>query len=137
MFYLLSAVCMPVVEGFRALRNPSSGRWGLVLRQTALAVGIAAGLWVAGWLLALMLAGSPAAMAALHGAGLRGRLAPNVLGAATLGISLATLASVIVGVWVLKIVVHGWKPAKRPIAPRPVVVRVRQGEHAVRRVDAA
>jgi hypothetical protein len=65
-------------------------------------------------------------------------MAPNVLRAATLGISLATLGAVIVAVWILKILVHGWKPQERRVIRRPVVVRVtHRNELAVREVDAA
>ncbi|MBI4501364.1 MAG: hypothetical protein HY700_09405 [Gemmatimonadetes bacterium] len=137
MFYLLSALCMPVVETIRAVRRRQANRWGLVLRQVAMAAGIGAGLWVTGWLLAVVLASSPAALSALHGAGMGGRLAPNVLRTATMAISLATLGMVIVGVWVLKIVVHGWRSPALALPEMAGATADPSEEPAIRKVGAA
>ena len=59
-FYLLSALLMPLVELVKTLRGQSSGRrWLLVIRQLALASGIVAGMWMLGILLGLLLEVSP------------------------------------------------------------------------------
>lgn len=59
-FYLLSALLMPLVELVKTLRGQSSGRrWLLVIRQLALASGIVAGMWMLGILLGLLLEVQP------------------------------------------------------------------------------
>lgn len=59
-FYLLSALLMPLVELVKTLRGQSSGRrWLLVIRQLALATGIVAGMWMLGILLGLLLEVQP------------------------------------------------------------------------------
>lgn len=48
-FYLLSALFMPLVELFLTLRGKSSiARWLLVIRQLVMAAGILGGMWVMG-----------------------------------------------------------------------------------------
>jgi len=129
-FYLLSALCMPVAELTRRTR------WRLVARQAAMAVGIGAGIWLTGWLLGSILAASPLLAAALQGAGINGRVAANVLRTATLAISLATLALVIVTVWVAKVVVHGWGAPAVGVRRRLRLVRLRK-RPAIRKDAAA
>ena len=52
LFYLLAAVVMPVRELALTARGRSSARrWGVVGRQFAHALGIAAGTWATGWLI--------------------------------------------------------------------------------------
>ena len=104
MFYLLSAVCMPLVEALRGGR--SSVRWRLVGRQFLMAAGIAAGMWIAGFILAVMMGGLPMLAAAVRGAGANGRVTINVLQTATLVVSLATLGTIICGVWIASLVVR-------------------------------
>lgn len=59
-FYLLSALLMPLVELVKTLRGQSSWRrWVLVIRQLALASGIVAGMWMLGILLGLLLEAQP------------------------------------------------------------------------------
>ena len=108
MFYLLSALCMPLVEAVRSVRDRDWSRWRVVGRQLGLAVGMAAGIWTGARVLAVALAGSSLALAALHAAGVAGRITPDFLRAATLAVSLGTLGAVIVGVWIAKLWVHGW-----------------------------
>jgi hypothetical protein len=107
MFYLLSAVCMPLVEAAHGIRRGTANRWRLVGRELALAAGIVAGIWGTGWLLAVVVAWSPAIMAALQGIGLNGRVTPNILRTATLVVSLSTLGLVIMSVWIASLLVHG------------------------------
>jgi hypothetical protein len=106
-FYLLSAICMPVVEAARAVARREATQWRVVGRQLVVAIGIIAGIWWAGWILALMVGGSPLLLAAIQGGGLDGRFAPNVLRTATLAVSLSTLGILILSVWVASLVVHG------------------------------
>ena len=64
MFYLLSALLMPLHALAQRVRGATSKRASFVLRQVALAVGIAGALWLTGWLLGLLLAGVSQAAAA-------------------------------------------------------------------------
>lgn len=59
-FYLLSALLMPLVELVKTLRGQSSWpRWVLVIRQLAMASGIIAGMWMLGIALGLLLEAQP------------------------------------------------------------------------------
>ena len=59
-FYLLSALLMPLVELVKTLRGQSSkSRWLLVIRQLAMASGIIAGMWMLGIVLGLLLETQP------------------------------------------------------------------------------
>ena len=59
-FYLLSALLMPLFELVNTLRGQSSwGRWAMVFRQLAMASGIIAGMWMMGILLGLLLEARP------------------------------------------------------------------------------
>ena len=59
-FYLLSALLMPLFELVNTLRGQSSwGRWAMVFRQLAMAFGIIAGMWMLGILLGLLLEARP------------------------------------------------------------------------------
>src|SRR5687768_1352087 len=99
-FYLLSALSMPVHALARQfLRRTGSNaggelppRWGLIWRQFATAVGIIAGLWIAGWLLAAWLIANPNALGAIQTAAVGKRL-PNVLKIGAVIVSLGTLAA--------------------------------------------
>jgi hypothetical protein len=51
-FYLISALVMPAHELIFLIRGRSSlARWKIVGRQTAIAMGIIAGIWGMGWLI--------------------------------------------------------------------------------------
>jgi hypothetical protein len=121
LFYLLSALCMPIVEATRGLAPRPGSQWRVVGRLTVMAVGIAAGIWWAGWVLALMVSGSPLLAAAMHGAGIDGRFAPNVLRTATLVMSLSTLAAIIVSVWVARLVTRPGRKPRRTQRPHQVM----------------
>ena len=99
MFYLLSALAMPLREVYgRARRRSTRGGWRAVLEQTGLALGILAGMWVAGWLLG---AGVAAVQTTLP-APPPGTPPPgNVLRTVALVVSLGTLVCVLVAVEVL------------------------------------
>ena len=59
-FYLLSALLMPVFELVNTLRGQSSwARWAVVFRQLMMAFGIIAGMWMLGILLGLLLEARP------------------------------------------------------------------------------
>lgn len=59
-FYLLSALLMPLFEVVNTLRGRSSwSRWGLLFKQLVMAGGIIAGMWALGLLLGLLLDARP------------------------------------------------------------------------------
>src|SRR5215213_5887714 len=112
-FYLLSALAMP----FHALGEmalgalgvlPASSRrsqpWGLIWRQFGLAVGIIAGLWGTGWLIAAFLASHPTALGQAQTTEI-GRRLPNVLRTGAILVSLVTLGAVLLAVQIARLVV--------------------------------
>ncbi len=123
MFYLLSALAMPLREARRRMQDgPGGGRWRVVAAQTAIAGGIIASMWVTGWLLGV-------ALSAVHPV-VRLAAAPphgNVLRAAALVLSLGTLAAVLCGVELLRLWVHRRSDREVPVAPREL-----QASQAVR-----
>ena len=55
-FYLLSAVCMPIREIPRLIRGKSSfRRWKLIMKQWGLSSGIMIGFWITGVVLAMLI----------------------------------------------------------------------------------
>ena len=105
-FYLLSAALMPVRELVRAVRRDRPSRWSLVWRQTTMVAAIVAALWLTGWLLGLLIASSPSALATSGHVALRSSTAPNVLRVSALVLSLGTLVLVLVTVQVARLFVR-------------------------------
>jgi hypothetical protein len=96
-FYVVAALAMPFVESGRALRarltgaprHHASRRWGLVLRQAALAVGVLGGAWAMGLAIVRLQHATPARpIAEVATAGAR---APLHIGTLALGLVLLTL----------------------------------------------
>ena len=55
-FYLVGVACMPIRETQRLLRGKSSRkRWALIVRQWGLSLGIMAGFWLMGYVLAAVI----------------------------------------------------------------------------------
>ena len=110
-FYLASALLMPVIELERTMRGESSlAAWRLVLRQFAVACAILAGVWSTGWALGLI------ALAPPTGPTVAGRLVtatPQVVGESAMLMSLVTVVVLVGGVEVLS--------AFRARTPRPAV----------------
>jgi hypothetical protein len=97
LFYVVSALAMPLHEGYRrARRRGPRARWRFVAGHMGLALAIVAAMWGAGWLLGL----------ALHAArpidALGGGHAANLLRTATLALTVGTLVAVLGGVEVLR-----------------------------------
>lgn len=112
MFYLVSALAMPLRQVYRSLRRrPSSGGWRVVAGQTAMAGAILAAIWVAGWLVGIAITASTAIVGPPHL--LAGAHPGNVLRTAALILSAATLAAVLLGVELLRLWVH--RGAKKQI----------------------
>ncbi len=122
MFYLLSALAMPLREAYRLARGRAApGRWAVVAGQIAIAGGIIAGLWATGWLLGLGLAAARPIVPLLGHAP-----AGNVLRITTFVLTFGTLGGVLLGVELLRL----WHrhrprrddsrglPASRAAAPR-------------------
>ena len=112
LFYLLSALAMPlhaagesllVATGRRSPRRRKSPPWSLVWKQFAMAVGIIAGLWITGWILAAFLVSHPTALGNAQTTQI-GRRLPNVLRAGAVLVSLATLGCVLLSVQIARLV---------------------------------
>jgi len=102
MFYLVSALAMPLRQAYRSLRRrPSSGKWRVVAGQTAMALAILAAIWVTGWLLGIAITASAAIVRPPHL--LAGAHPGSVLRTAALVLSAATLAAVLLGVELLRL----------------------------------
>lgn len=104
-FYLISALVMPVHELVFLVRGRSSlSRWRVVARQTAIAVGIIAGIWVMGWFLGN-------SIQALHSRTLtsmaRSIVSPemNLIRITALSVSLGVLAAIIFLMNVLALII--------------------------------
>jgi tetratricopeptide (TPR) repeat protein len=113
LFYLFSALAMPVREAFRAIRGsrrPEAGerpaRWGPALRQAGIALGILVTMWATGWLLSLglehQISASHIFIAPGAGRGPGPESLRNALRVAALALSLGTLASVLASVQFLR-----------------------------------
>ena len=100
-FYLASALAMPLREAYRRVRGRAAGNRRVVAVQLAIAGGILGAMWVTGRLLGLALA------AARPIARLGTSLPPsNVLLIASVTLALGTLVGVLVGVELLRLLVH-------------------------------
>lgn len=122
-FYLLSALAMPVHAAARHFLHRAGSnaggelppRWGLIWKQFATAVGIIAGLWVTGWLLAAYLIANPNALGAMQTAAVGKRL-PNVLKIGAVVVSVGTLAGVLFAVQVARLLVRPKGAPERPFS---------------------
>jgi len=100
-FYLASALAMPLREAYRRVRRRARGDWRVVAAQLAIAGGILGAMWVTGRLLGLALAAARPITA------LGTSLPPgNVLRIASVALALGTLAAVLAGVELLRLWVH-------------------------------
>ena len=125
-FYLASALLMPVRELWCFVRDPRAPRrWGVALRQASLAGGILAALWATGWLLALVLPETVRAPEATAGGAAAGALSRNAIKVSALAFSLGTLALVLGVVQAARVLVLR-RPAALPAfqrIPTPLAVR--------------
>ena len=112
LFYLLSALAMPLHAASESLliatgrRSPmlrKSPPWSLVWKQFAMAVGIIAGLWITGWMLAAFLVSHPAALGNAQTTEI-GRKLPNILRTGAILVSLVTLGAVLLAVQIARLV---------------------------------
>src|SRR5258705_12771990 len=105
MFYLLSALAMPLRQAYRWVRRrPSFAGWRVVAGQTVMAGAILAAIWVTGWLLGIAITASARIVGTPHL--LAGAHPGSVLRTAALVLSAATLAAVLLGVQPLRL----WVP---------------------------
>jgi len=100
LFYLLAALLLPLLELRRTVRGRSSlRRWGLVIRQATIALGIIVVVWATTWIggQVLSVGLSPKLMAGGH-VRIVGRRTPNALQAAPTALTLLTLGGVVLGI---------------------------------------
>ncbi|MGQ0645677.1 MAG: hypothetical protein ACT4O3_09320 [Elusimicrobiota bacterium] len=110
LFYLLTALLMPLHELGMALKGASSPqRRRVVAFQSTIALGIVLMVWATGWALGWLIqaAGQPA----FAGNGLPG--GGNFLRLTPFAVILTTLGGVMVGVQILRLAVHGRSPVQR------------------------
>jgi hypothetical protein len=119
LFYLVSALLMPVRETARMLRDREAPRrWRLVARQTAIAGGILVAIWAVGrglgWLLLATrpdLVTQPAARMQILASE-----APSVVRTGAFAVSFGTLIAVLAAIRIL-----AWMVRRRAHRPAPVV----------------
>jgi len=105
MFYILSALAMPLTEAYRYVRGRSSSAWGVVAGQIVITAGIIAAMGATAWLVAAALATSRRLLptATLASSGLP---AGSPVRTAMLVLTLGTLAAVLTGVELARLWVH-------------------------------
>jgi len=100
LFYLLAALLLPLLELRRTVRGRSSlRRWGQVIRQALIALGIILAIWATTWVggQVLSVGLSPKLMAGGH-VRIVGRRTPNVLQVAPTVLTLLTLGGVVLAI---------------------------------------
>ena len=107
LFYLVATLTLPFRHGWRTLRGqPTDVAVRDIVRALILALGILAGIWVAGWLLGVVMVRVPAAMGgAWHAPGQPG-VARNAVRVAMLLAGFATLTVVLSAVEIARLVVQ-------------------------------
>jgi len=102
MFYLLSALAMPLSEVYRRVRGLASGGWRIVAGQLAIVGGVIVGMFLTGRLLgaALRATQHPARLAL-------GSVPSNALRIAALVLSIGTLTAVLAAVELMRLWIHG------------------------------
>ena len=103
-FYLLSALLMPVDGALRSMRQRTRLRPRLIIRQASLAVAIVIALLLTGWAIEwFIVSASTSAFAFATGTVLSGSAVPRVLRAATFAITFGTLGAVLLTVQILRL----------------------------------
>jgi hypothetical protein len=126
-FYLASAIIMPLREAVRLGRRTGAPRGWLVVRQTALAGGILLALWATGWLLGHAIdVTSRAAPAIMRGVPIAA--GANALRVSALFLSLGTLALVLGSVQAARLVMRLRDARERRTAERNVLSPVENAE---------
>src|ERR1041384_2277806 len=114
MFYLLSALAMPISEAYRRIRGRASGGWRMVAGQLAIVGGILVGMYLAGRLLGLAL------HATQHQVRLPlGSIPSNALRIAALVLSIGTLGAVLGAVELLRLWIHREARSDSSASSRP------------------
>ncbi len=119
LFYLASALWMPLREGLRAVgrrARPRPRRLRLALRQGAIGVGALAAIWTAGWLVGVLIRVSAASGVAA--AGPRSDALSHAVPASAALLTIGTLAGVLLGVELLRLLMdrRATRPANRHAA---------------------
>ena len=104
-FYILTSLVAPLRTAVRWLYGdrPSKREWHLSMRHAALAATILAAIWLAGWLLGAALIGGQAVTQA--DGGITRAVTASIIGKAMVYVTLGTLAGVVIGVEVLRLLV--------------------------------
>jgi fucose permease len=112
-FYLLSALWMPFHELYKTLKNKSQPqRMRLIVVQSGMALGIIAGIWLAGWLLGELMM-MHAKLAFKPGAAAKAiSNVPNAIKVTMVFLTIGLLTMVVTGVHILKLVIRYRKPSR-------------------------
>ncbi len=119
-FYLLSALWMPFHQLYKTFRDKSQPqRMRLIFVQSGIALGIIAGIWLAGWLLGELVVMTNAWLALKRGMPAPAPSAlPNIIRVTLVFLTIGLLAVVLSGVHIMKLVMRYRKP------PRALNIRV-------------
>ena len=108
-FYLLSALLMPVREGWRVLHGRGTWRGAReALLQATIAAGVIGGIWFAGVLLGFWLA--PGAAAAAERAGVAASTSSQIFGRAAVIAPLVTLAFILLATELMHLATRRVRP---------------------------
>lgn len=105
MFYMLSALVMPLVEALRRARDRRPGAWREVIEQVAITAGILGAMAATGWLVVKALANAARLVLPMMSGAARLPTA-SVIRTAMLVLTLGTLALVLTSVELLRLWVH-------------------------------
>jgi tetratricopeptide (TPR) repeat protein len=115
LFYLISALLLPLRGLWRRRRRASTASWGEILKAAGLAAGVLLGIWLTGWLLGLLLGPTPQVARTALGR----RIAQlghreNIVRGAALAAGFITLALVLLSVQAARF----WTRRKNRMKPR-------------------
>lgn len=119
LFYLISAIVLPVRSAWRRVRGVPDTLTGRdLLLHSGMALGIVGGIWVAGWLLTLAVSGNALGRGAGGVGGSIPFVAPSVIRVAAIVAGFLTLAVVLTAVEVARLTLHRSAP-RVPLAEPP------------------
>ena len=111
LFYLASTILLPLRSLVKRLRGQQDGvPWRDQAHSVVIAIGIIGALWMAGWLLSLVVPDELLTRGAMAGQG--AVPARSVLSTATLAVGIGTLLLVLLAVEVAR-VVHVWSSVRQ------------------------
>ena len=106
LFYLISALLMPVREIYLTCRGKSNRKqWAVVALQLSLALGVIGGFWATGWVLGRILGVAKINLNGSHGM-------TNILCVKPFVISICVLSGVLLGIEMIGLLLGTSKPSR-------------------------